>query len=319
MPPLSRRHFLGVAPLILAPVVLGDDKKPAPSKRITLGIIGTGNQGLNDIRGLPRRRPRPDRRRLRRQRGERRLLERRRRRPRAGQAAGREALRRPHKKSGTYKGCDAYADFRELLAPQGHRRRGRLHARTTGTPSPSSRRARRARTSTARSRSSLTIAEGRAMSDAVKKYKRVFQCGSQQRSDRNFRRACELVRNGRIGKLHTVRCGLPGGRPDFGKTGDRKKPEPVPEGLRLRDVAGAGPEEALRAGALPRQLPLDLRLLRRAGDRLGRPPPRLRHVGHGHRRHRPDGDPATPRASSPKTRCGTPRPSSTSRRSSPTA
>ena len=41
------------------------------------------------------------------------------------------------------------------------------------------------------------------MSDAVKKYKRVFQCGSQQRSDTNFRRACELVRNGRIGKLQT--------------------------------------------------------------------------------------------------------------------
>src|SRR5947199_333638 len=49
----------------------------------------------------------------------------------------------------------------------------------------------------------LTIAEGRAISDAVKKHKRVFQCGSQQRSDRNFRRACELVRNGRIGKLKT--------------------------------------------------------------------------------------------------------------------
>jgi predicted dehydrogenase len=59
----------------------------------------------------------------------------------------------------------------------------------------------------------------------------VFQTGSQQRSDHNFRRACELVRNGRIGKLHTVRCGLPGGRPDFGKTGDRKKPEAVPEGF----------------------------------------------------------------------------------------
>jgi predicted dehydrogenase len=69
------------------------------------------------------------------------------------------------------------------------------------------------------------------MSDAVKEHKVVFQTGSQQRSDANFRRACELVRNGRIGKLHTVRCGLPGGRPDFGKTGDRKLPEPVPEGF----------------------------------------------------------------------------------------
>jgi predicted dehydrogenase len=65
----------------------------------------------------------------------------------------------------------------------------------------------------------------------VKRHRVVFQTGSQQRSDSNFRRAAELVRNGRIGKLHTVRCGLPGGRPDFGRTGDRKRPEPVPDGF----------------------------------------------------------------------------------------
>ncbi|MBL9124109.1 MAG: hypothetical protein JNG90_10790 [Planctomycetaceae bacterium] len=80
------------------------------------------------------------------------------------------------------------------------------------------------------------------MSDAVKKYNRVFQTGSQQRSDENFRRACELVRNGRIGKLHTVRCGLPGGRPDFGKTGDRKQPEAVPEGFDYEMWLGPAPE-----------------------------------------------------------------------------
>ena len=53
------------------------------------------------------------------------------------------------------------------------------------------------------------------MSDAVAKYEVVFQTGSQQRSSSYFRRACELVRNGRIGELHTVRCGLPGGTPRF--------------------------------------------------------------------------------------------------------
>ena len=42
----------------------------------------------------------------------------------------------------------------------------------------------------------LTIHEGRLMADAVKKNRRVFQCGSQQRSDQRFRFACELVRNG---------------------------------------------------------------------------------------------------------------------------
>ena len=48
---------------------------------------------------------------------------------------------------------------------------------------------------------SLTIAEGRAMSSAVSRSHVVFQTGSQQRSDAKFRRACELVRNGRIGDL----------------------------------------------------------------------------------------------------------------------
>src|SRR5262245_31203223 len=55
----------------------------------------------------------------------------------------------------------------------------------------------------------LTIAEGRAMVNAARKYKRVVQTGSQQRSDDRFRQACELVRNGKIGKVHTVKVGIP--------------------------------------------------------------------------------------------------------------
>jgi predicted dehydrogenase len=54
----------------------------------------------------------------------------------------------------------------------------------------------------------LTIEEGRALSDTVRRYNRVFQVGSQQRSDTRFRQACELVRNGRIGKVHTVKVGF---------------------------------------------------------------------------------------------------------------
>jgi len=57
---------------------------------------------------------------------------------------------------------------------------------------------------------SLTIDEGKAMVAAARKYNRIVQTGSQQRSDDRFRLGCELVRSGRIGKVHTVKVGLPG-------------------------------------------------------------------------------------------------------------
>lgn len=66
---------------------------------------------------------------------------------------------------------------------------------------------------------SLTIQEGRQLTDLVKRTGVVVQLGTQQRSSPQFRIAAELVRNGRIGKLHTVRIGLPG---------DPSGPEAVP-------------------------------------------------------------------------------------------
>ncbi len=58
----------------------------------------------------------------------------------------------------------------------------------------------------------LTIAEGQHLVKAVRDTGRLLQTGSQQRSDKNFRLACELVRNGRIGKLKHVSVWLPSGR-----------------------------------------------------------------------------------------------------------
>lgn len=55
----------------------------------------------------------------------------------------------------------------------------------------------------------LTVPEGRLMVEAARKYKRVVQTGSQQRSSKEFLQACTLVRNGYIGKVHTVLVGLP--------------------------------------------------------------------------------------------------------------
>src|SRR5690554_2760205 len=57
---------------------------------------------------------------------------------------------------------------------------------------------------------SLTVEEGRLLSDIVHRQGVILQVGTQQRSSAQFRRAAELVRNGRIGKVHTVKIGLPG-------------------------------------------------------------------------------------------------------------
>ena len=70
---------------------------------------------------------------------------------------------------------------------------------------------------------SLTIKEGRIISDVVQKSGVKFQIGSQQRSSEQFRYAAELVRNGRIGELKKVYVGLPGDPPGGNKTEiDRK-------------------------------------------------------------------------------------------------
>lgn len=76
---------------------------------------------------------------------------------------------------------------------------------------------------------SLTIEEGRQMSNIVSCTGRIFQQGSQQRSADpwpQFKKACELVRNGRIGDIHTIYVGLPGD-----PSGPEEPEMPVPENL----------------------------------------------------------------------------------------
>lgn len=83
---------------------------------------------------------------------------------------------------------------------------------------------------------SLTIAEGRTLSDAVHRSGRIFQIGSQQRSSPQFRYAAELVRNGRIGRLKEVEVGLPGD-----PSGDEEPAMPVPKNLRYDTWLGSTP------------------------------------------------------------------------------
>jgi predicted dehydrogenase len=86
---------------------------------------------------------------------------------------------------------------------------------------------------------SMTIAEGRVVSDTLRAKKRAFQIGSQQRSDApwpQFRRACELVRNGRLGKLHTIQIGLP-----TDPAGEVEPEMPVPPNLNYEMWLGCTP------------------------------------------------------------------------------
>ncbi len=84
---------------------------------------------------------------------------------------------------------------------------------------------------------SLTISEGRQMADVIAKQRRVFQMGSQQRSDDHWRYACELVRNGYIGKVKKVIIGLPGD-----PAGGNKAEMPVPPNLNYEMWLGSTPE-----------------------------------------------------------------------------
>ncbi len=211
----------------------------APSNRVTVAVIGTGNQGFNDLKSF--------------------LHDERVQvvavcdvnRESAGywdgKVGGRDPAKRlveehyaKNKPSGVYRGCDTCVDFREILG------RKDIDAVEVSTPDhwhaiPVIEACKSGKDIYCQKPLALTIIEGRAMSYAVNKHRVVFQTGSQQRSDHHFHRACELVRNGRIGELKTVRVGLPGGRPDLAKSGDRKKPEPVPQGFEYNTWLGPAP------------------------------------------------------------------------------
>jgi predicted dehydrogenase len=136
-----------------------------------------------------------------------------------------------------YDGVTGYADYRELLAnrdidavvistPDHQHAILGIHAVEAGKDVYLQKPA------------SLTIAEGRALSNAVHRTGRILQIGSQQRSwpQGQFRRAVELVRNGRIGALKAVEVGLPGD-----PSGDDEPVMPVPPGLNYDAWLGSTP------------------------------------------------------------------------------
>lgn len=198
---LTRRRFvqtLAAASLATPAILHGAER--SPNDRINLGFIGVGTMGRGHVGSFLRY-------------------------PEAQIVAICDVVaeRRDHcqkmveehyakaKDKGTFKDCKVYNDFRELLE------RKDIDAVVIATPDhwhaiPCVQAARAGKDIYCEKPLTVAISQGRRIVEAVQKHKVVFQTGSQQRSEfgGRFRLAVELVRNGRIGKVKTVRIGVGG-------------------------------------------------------------------------------------------------------------
>ena len=146
--------------------------------------------------------------------------------------------------------CTAYADFREMLEKED------LNAIEICTPDHwhaymAISAARKGLHIYGQKPLSHNIAEGRRMVEEVTKAGVTWQTGSQQRSDQYFRLACEMVRNGRIGKVKRVRIGLPGGHHDWSGLAAQTDSAPVPKDFDYQMWLGPAAEMEYRPALLP--------------------------------------------------------------------
>jgi predicted dehydrogenase len=213
---MNRRQFIKnafgaalAAPYVIPATGLGRNGAVAPSNRITIGCIGVGGMGTENMRNFLTK-------------------------PNARVLAVCDvdtkhclAARELVNQAYGNRDCATYNDFRELLG------REDIDAVMIATPDHwhgiiAVAAARARKDIYGEKPLAYTISEGRAIVDAVQRYGVIWQTGSWQRSQQHFRFGCELVRNGRIGEVHTVRVGLP-----YGNGGDPAgtQPAPVPEGF----------------------------------------------------------------------------------------
>jgi len=214
---LSRRQFLkhaarltctaGAVPYFVPDSALGKDGRAAPSERIVMGCIGMGGRGTGNMRtfvgtGLVQVVAICD-----------------------VDAARRARALKLLVEQHNARGCAAYSDFRELLA------RDDIEAVSIATPDhwhglTTIAAAKAGKDIYCEKPLAHTIAEGRAMVETVRRYNRILQTGSQERSGR-ARYACELVLNGRIGELRSIRTYLPTANRRCGP----QPPQPIPQGF----------------------------------------------------------------------------------------
>jgi predicted dehydrogenase len=204
---MSRRKFLGrcaaaaAAPALGAPAIASASAlglgEPPPSERIALGFIGTGDHGVG--RNINRFLTEPD--------------------AQAVAVCDVDGKRRDGAKAhverfysgragADYRGCSAHKDFREIID------RKDIDAVMVSTPDhwhvlPSVMAARAGKDVLCEKPLTLTVAEGRVLSDTIARHGRIFGTSSENRSVPVYHRMAELVRNGRIGKLSTIKVGLP--------------------------------------------------------------------------------------------------------------
>lgn len=229
---INRRQFLKRStgtvlgavsfPYVVTSSVLGKNGNVAPSNRIVIGCIGIGWQGGTNMVNFLRK---PDTKVV------------------AVCDVDKKHLNQARNRVNREydnKDCATYSDFRELVV------RKDIDVMSIGLPDhwhsiPSIAAVENGKDIYGEKPLSHTLVEGRAMCKAVERYGRIWQTGSWQRSKPNFRFACELVLNGRIGKITKVEVGLPAGHSDFGKTKGQETPGPAPEHLDYNFWLGPAP------------------------------------------------------------------------------
>ena len=204
---LSRRRFLTgsltglvAAPLLVPAGALGKDGTMAPSERITIAMFGAGSRGSHAINVM---RPLPDHQILA-------IAEAQQ--NRAERALGIvNAMYADRMNTPDYKACKIYADFRDALE--------RDDIDTVFCTAPDhwhgpmfSRIVKAGKDLYGEKPLARYVSQGVELCKLVRQYGCVFQTGTQQRSCPRFRLACELARNGYLGKVHTIEVAVPCGR-----------------------------------------------------------------------------------------------------------
>lgn len=234
----NRREFLGrsagiasaalAIPYAVPGSALGKDGQTAPSERITLGSIGVGSMGRGDMKGLMQ--------------------------PGGAHIVAvcdvfqdrREKAKAIADEQNGNQDCKMYGDFREILARDDIdavciTTQDQWHALIAVAA------AKAGKDMYCQKPLGVTVAECQAIREAVRKNGRILQTGTQQRSSNSFRQACELARNGYLGKLHTVEVAAPG--PMYQRKYDKPTtPEPVPEGFDFDMFTGPAKKRPYNGG-----------------------------------------------------------------------